>query len=299
MTGSLLPSIWLGAFESAEHWQRARQAKQVPTVRALCGAIEDRLLWSRHPMDIETWCSACESIQTMHVDWRLGGIAPDGSVHPAWTETAACRGCGLNSRMRAVMDRLQNLELASNSRVFVAECVTASFRQLERRFPGLQGSEYLGPDKAPGETYWNEQHRQRIRHEDLTRLSFADDSFDLVITQDIFEHIPDYARAFAECRRVLRQGGRLVFSVPFFPNQAETEVRARFSADGTLEHLMPAEYHGDPVGDGGVLCFQHFGWDLLDGLRRAGFAEARAHLYWGPWQGHFGLPFFIFQANAD
>lgn len=299
MTGSLLPSIWLGAFASAEDWQQARQAKQVPTARALCGAIEDRVLWSRHPMDIEAWCSACESIQPMHVDWRLGGIAADGSVHPAWTETAACRGCGLNSRMRALLDRLRKLELPRDSRVYIAECVTASFRQLERLYPRLVGSEFLGMDRVSGETYWNEQHRQHLRHEDLTRLSFVDDSFDLVISQDIFEHIPDFARAFSECRRVLRRGGRLVFSVPFFPGQAETEIRARFTANGTLEHLLPAEYHGDPVGDGGVLCFQHFGWDLLDRLREAGFGEVRAHLYWGPWQGHFGLPFFVFQADAN
>lgn len=297
MTGSLLPSIWLGAFTCAEHWQQARQARQVSTARALCGSVEDRVLWSRHPMDIEAWCSACEDIQPMHVDWRLGGIAPDGSVHPAWTETAVCRGCGLNSRMRAVLDRLQRLELAADTRVFVAECVTASFRQLQRRFSRLTGSEFLGVDRAPGELYWNEQHRQRIRHEDLTQLSFADGSFDLLITQDIFEHIPDFDRSFRECRRVLRQGGRLVFSVPFFPGQNHTEVRARFTADGALEHLLPAEYHGDPVGDGGVLCFQHFGWDLLDRLREAGFDQASAHPYWGPWQGHFGFPFFVFQAT--
>ena len=38
---------------------------------------------------------------------------------------------------------------------------------------------------------------------------------------------------------------------------------------------QPPEYHGDPLG-GGVLCFHHFGWDLLDAMRECGFAEAEA-----------------------
>ncbi|QRY80463.1 class I SAM-dependent methyltransferase [Pseudomonas sp. PDNC002] len=298
MTGSLLPSIWLGAFDCAEQWNRARETQQVPTARRLGGAIDDRVLWSRHPMTLDAWCAGCQAVQPIQVDWHFGSVGTDGSVHPAWSETAVCKGCGLNSRMRALLDRVQHLALAEQTQVFVAESITASYRQLERRFPRLLGSEFLGADHEPGKSYWNERYQQEIRHEDLTRLSFEDGRFDLVITQDIFEHIPDFVRAFAECRRILRSGGHLVFTVPFRPGLAATEVRARFDANGVLEHLLPPEYHGDPIGDGGVLCFQRFGWDMLDRLREVGFAKAQAHLYWGPWQGHFGFPFFVFQASC-
>lgn len=297
MTGRLLPSIWLGAFDSLEHWNHARESLDVPTLRTLSSAIDDRILWSRHPLDIDAWCAGCGSVTSMRVDWHLGGVKPDGSIQPAWTETATCQQCQLNSRMRALLDRVQQLDCTERSQVFIAEQVTASYRQLERRFPNLCGSEYLGAQREPGKSYWSEQHQRQLRHEDLTRLSFASESFDLVITQDVFEHIPDYSKAFSECRRVLRPGGTLLFSVPFFPGKQDTEVRARLHADGSIEHLLPAEYHGDPVGDGGVLCFQRFGWGMLDHLRRQGFAQAQAHLYWGPWQGHFGTPFFVFQAT--
>ena len=47
------------------------------------------------------------------------------------------------------------------------------------------------------------------------------------------------------------------------------------AGDGRIEHLQPPEYHGDPLG-GGVLCFHHFGWDLLEALREAGFTDAEA-----------------------
>ena len=36
------------------------------------------------------------------------------------------------------------------------------------------------------------------------------------------------------------------------------------------------EYHGDPI-SGGVLCFHHFGWALLDDVREAGFADVAAY----------------------
>ena len=50
--------------------------------------------------------------------------------------------------------------------------------------------------------------------------------------------------------------------------------------DGTIEHLHPPEYHGDPLDPGGCLCFHHFGWDLLDLLRDAGFRSVTAYSVW-------------------
>jgi SAM-dependent methyltransferase len=48
------------------------------------------------------------------------------------------------------------------------------------------------------------------------RLPFPDDSFDLVTTLDVIEHIDDDVGALAELRRVLRPGGRLLVAVPAF-----------------------------------------------------------------------------------
>jgi ubiquinone/menaquinone biosynthesis C-methylase UbiE len=47
---------------------------------------------------------------------------------------------------------------------------------------------------------------------DAEALPLADESFDLVIGHAILHHLPDPARAFAECHRVLRPGGAVVFA---------------------------------------------------------------------------------------
>jgi SAM-dependent methyltransferase len=49
---------------------------------------------------------------------------------------------------------------------------------------------------------------------DVTRLPFADGSFDIVICSEVLEHIPDHRAAIAEIIRTLKSGGSLVVSVP-------------------------------------------------------------------------------------
>jgi SAM-dependent methyltransferase len=47
-------------------------------------------------------------------------------------------------------------------------------------------------------------------------LPFANDTFDLVALLDTVEHIPDEFGVFAECRRVLKPGGKVIITVPAF-----------------------------------------------------------------------------------
>ncbi|GAA0718819.1 class I SAM-dependent methyltransferase [Dokdonella soli] len=137
---------------------------------------------------------------------------------------------------------------------------------LRRSARSLATSEYFA-DVAPGGL------RDGIRCEDVQRLSYADASFDLVTHTEVFEHVPDDARAFAELVRVLRPGGVTIFTVPMHEGELTVE-RARLR-DGALEHVHPPVYHTDPLRDGaGILAFRDYGRDILARLRDAGFAEA-------------------------
>ncbi|MDD2768894.1 MAG: methyltransferase domain-containing protein [Methylococcus sp.] len=291
---SIYPSIWLAEFGEFAEWQNYREI--AAGAHPVLAEIDDRLIHSRRPFQVNGYCSLCGSVQPLSVRWDYAGTDGNGTIFPAWTEIAACGCCGSNSRMRALFSYLtEKLAVAADAEIYIAEQVTEYYRRLKARYPNLVGSEYLGTDLAPGETVHREA--EFIRHEDITRLSFQSGRFDLIITQDVFEHVPDYRSAFSECRRVLKSGGHLLFTVPFFYHQPDTEIRAAVSASGEIEHLLPPEYHGNPLG-GGALCFQHFGWDLLGSLKQAGFSEATAALYWGPHQGHFGQYFFVFSAKA-
>ncbi len=50
---------------------------------------------------------------------------------------------------------------------------------------------------------------------DAARLPLRDASFDLVVLSALLEHVLDPAAVLAECRRVLREGGRIVAYVPW------------------------------------------------------------------------------------
>jgi SAM-dependent methyltransferase len=49
---------------------------------------------------------------------------------------------------------------------------------------------------------------------DLAQLPFQDQSFDLIVSRSVVEHLERPAAVFAEFQRVLRPGGRVVFTTP-------------------------------------------------------------------------------------
>lgn len=57
---------------------------------------------------------------------------------------------------------------------------------------------------------------------DITRLPFADGSFDVILCSHVLEHIPDDAAAMRELRRVLRPGGWALLEVPLDKNREQT-----------------------------------------------------------------------------
>lgn len=120
-------------------------------------------------------------------------------------------------------------------------------------------------DGSPGATL------NGVPFEDLTALSFADNSFDLVLTSDVMEHVVEPYAAFKEIARVLKPGGVHIFSIPTdWPLPDLSVVRARLQGDA-LEYLHPARYHrgGD---DSQSLVVTDFGADILDQLSRMGLS---------------------------
>ncbi len=176
--------------------------------------------------------------------------------------------------------------------IYVTEAVTPLFRALTSKRPRTIGSEYLRDGTERGEL--NAAH---VRHEDFTKLTFADGSLDVIGSFDVLEHVPDYRQALRELRRCLRPNGTLFLTVPLSLGSADTVTRAVVDAAGVVTHLLPPEYHGDPLDLGGALCFHDYGWNMLQAMDEAGFENVGLSLFWDTALGYLGGYQFIITAR--
>jgi SAM-dependent methyltransferase len=128
-------------------------------------------------------------------------------------------------------------------RLFTAEAASVVSEGLAAHVePGLLVcSEYLDEGLRSGE------RRDGVLHQDLQRTSFGDAEFDIVLTSDVMEHVPDAPAAEREIVRILRPGGCYCFTVPLEPGASRDRVRALREPTGAVRNLAPPEYHDDPL----------------------------------------------------
>ena len=221
------------------------------------------------------------------VDFQHSG----GNGQVNWRERVCCPETYFNNRMRATFHLFDfEMEPYPDNKIYITEQITPIYTYFADKFPGTVGSEFLG-DQLP----FGSINKHGMRNETLCALSFPDQSFDTLVSLDVLEHIPNYEQAFKECARVLKHGGKMMWSVPFIASSRENLVRAKIE-NGEIVHVQPPEYHGDPLSGDGILCYQHFGWQMLDQMRTAGFRDAYAICYHSSEFGYLGGEQFMFVA---
>ena len=271
---------------------------------ALIRAIGHRPLVHLRPLgdrkhDRPGFCSVCGANTTfafnswvvpadMKSEWSAEGLG-DRIVE---RETMYCRRCFASLRVRRIAEVLL-LHYAEDAESASALVDEAGFRELDvaeingagalhsvlARHPRLRYSEFR-KGTQPGAVVGG------VPSEDVCRLTYADASFNLVLTADTLEHVPDYELALRELRRVLRVGGRHIFTVPAVPTRQETLRRVRVDESGELRFSAPAQYHGRGSGllalatprRHDFLAYTDFGLDLIDRLSAASF-RAEVHFY--------------------
>jgi SAM-dependent methyltransferase len=171
-----------------------------------------------------------------------------------------CEKCGSIPRERALMKVIESyyphwrdLKIHESS-----PCGRGASLKLRA---GAQG--YLATQFFPGLTL-GVNHQSGWRNENLENQTFPDGSFDLVVTQDVFEHIFDPAKAFAEIARTLKPGGAHIFTVPIVNKQNPSKLRAFMREDGEIEHVEEPQYHGNPVDPKGSLVTMDWGYDISE-----------------------------------
>jgi hypothetical protein len=183
-----------------------------------------------------------------HLNWFRGSLV--------------CTRCGSIPRMRALAETLRrffpnwrDLRIHESS-----PGNTALSPKLRAECPGYVATHY---DRTlpPGSPHASGQYRC----EDLEDQTFDDASFDLVITQDVFEHLMHPDRAIREIARTLVPGGAHVLTVPLV-NQLEPSRRRAKRVHGEIVHLLPPVYHGNPIDPDGSLVTVDWGYDIIEYL---------------------------------
>jgi SAM-dependent methyltransferase len=119
--------------------------------------------------------------------------------------------------------------------------------------PGYIGSHYF-PDQPPGTTVRN------YRNENLEKQTFADASFDLVMSLDVMEHVFAPWQVYQEVYRTLRPEGYYLHTFPIGKDRATShKARAELASDGTIRHIEKPEFHGNPIDpqNGSLVTFDY------------------------------------------
>jgi len=190
------------------------------------------------------------------------------------TETFKCNRCGAIARNRhlaIVLCKLFAIEKPYSMKMFVENSKSLDIFEAQAKGPlndylkelkGYVCSEY-DPDVQLGSSIQN-----GVRCEDLQNLTFNSETFDIVISQTVFEHILEPDLAWKEIARVLKPSGYHIFSIPF-QNSQITERRVRMD-NGEIVFIKPKVYHNDGVRKS--LVYTDYGLDLLDHLKDFGFS---------------------------
>ena len=191
-------------------------------------------------------------------------------------ETYRCGGCGASLRYREQARLILNHFSREGSERLADLAAESEFQNLKIYEPGLIGpfrkffqklphyhTSYFWDDVEPGES------RKGVRCQDLMHLTYEDDSFDLVLSSDIFEHVRKPFAGFQEVNRVLtpfsvlQPGGFHIFSIPSdHPMPPKTVYRVDTSGPEDV-FVLPRHYHSAPMG-GKSLVYTDFGEDMVE-----------------------------------
>ncbi len=224
----------------ADH-TRARILRKVRKYRS---RVEERL----RPIVLESRgvCPVCERKSTF--------VARD----PWLRDHFRCKRCGSIPRERALMWVLtQRFPKWREMTIHESSPNRSASKRFAAKCSGYIPTQFI-PDQSLGSASGN------YRCENLEQLTFPDESIDLHITQDVFEHILRPKLAIREVARTLKVGGAHIFTVPLVNKEVPTRMRVEVKESGEILHLLPPEYHRNPINATGSLVTVDWGYDICE-----------------------------------
>jgi SAM-dependent methyltransferase len=207
-----------------------------------------------------TVCSICggTSFKDREILWDLlvaqWQLTPAERVYVDRQQGTSCTACGANLRSIALSTAICTaLRTPKTLEEFVVSPEAVSLSLLEINHAGSLNT-VLG--KLPG-------HRLAEYPDiDIHALPFAAQTFDMVVHSDTLEHVKQPVRGLSECRRVLKTGGWLCFTIP--------TIIGRLTRSRTG---LEKSFHGNPdTTPDDFLVHTEFGADMWTYVLQAGFS---------------------------
>ncbi len=216
---------------------------------------------------------------------NLCGTPNRGTLAQLSRETLTCTHCGSNVRFRA-MAYLVTKEVLGRPALLASLAPRKDIAGI-----GMSDAEAYAKPLAAGFDYVNSFYHTQP-HLDITDIADAHvGRYDFIVSSDVFEHVtPPVARAFVNARRMLKPGGKMIFTVPFnleddtrehYPELHDftiTEVDGTWTLtnrtrDGRAQTFTDLVFHGGP---GSTLEMRLFSRKALEReFLAAGFSHVR------------------------
>jgi SAM-dependent methyltransferase len=242
---------------------------------------------------------------------NLCGAACRSAPRELGREIRSCAWCGSTLRWRALVAAL-------STELFGEVLTIPQFpRRADLKGLGLSDDRCYATGLTRKLAYVNTFYDREPRF-DIMRVGAEHlDRYDFLIASDVFEHVPPPPLvAFENARRMLRPGGRLVFSVPYrvdgettehFPELFDYElshegagrVLKNRTSDGRIQEFRNLAFHG---GRGFTLEMRVFSLPgIRDCVARAGFSRLMVYDQDDPafgicWQGRAGSHVIVARA---
>jgi len=189
---------------------------------------------------------------------RQWELSDDEVAYVDHQQGTSCDGCGTSLRSAALADAISASLGWDRPWQQLPSGVTGAVRTLEINEAGTL---------TPHLRRWSGHRLVEYPDVDMQRLPFGDGEFDLVVHSDTLEHVPDPVQGLAECRRVLRPGGVLAYTIPMIVGRLS---RGRAG-------LEPS-FHGAEGADN-YLVHTEYGADFWTDAVRAGFEQVVVHAF--------------------
>lgn len=147
-----------------------------------------------------------------------------------------CADCGMSRRVRMLLWSIRRL-LPDLTHAAVLHINQINHLSAALKNAGSLVETLYDPSRQFGLAF------NDLVNQDLTKLTFANQQFDLVVHSETLEHVHDYQKALSEIKRVLKPGGFQIYTIPLL-HARRTRRRIALSTDGQETPLLPLSFHG-------------------------------------------------------